>query len=62
MDKVTSQTGEVHYYQYTENNKTKKLKLLPDTELTEYPVQLLVIGDLTGDLTQKLQAAPDVEG
>ncbi len=38
------------------------IELLPDTKLTKNIIQLILIRDLPGDLTQVMQAAADIQG
>src|ERR1700688_1683312 len=37
-------------------------RLLPDTKLPKYPAQLFLVGDLAGDLAEKVEGAADIGG
>ena len=39
----------------------KVLRLLPNTELTKYKIQLIFIGDLPRDGSEVVQALPDIQ-
>ncbi len=54
------QTWEVHYQQYTNKSEYEQTALLSNTKFTEYPVQLVFVGDLAGDLAEEVQTAADV--
>ena len=47
--------------QYKLLQRSVNKKLLSDTKLTKDIIQLIIVGDLSRDLTQVLQTAPDVQ-